>query len=59
MAEVKRRTQGLSIEESERISEEVMSRVQAPKVTIAQVADHIEHIRKVAGVEHVGIGGRL
>jgi membrane dipeptidase len=56
IAEVKRRTQGLSIEESERISEEVMSRVQAPKVTIAQVADHIEHIRKVAGVEHVGIG---
>ena len=56
IAEVKRRTQGLSIEESERISEEVMSRVQAPKVTIAQVADHIEHVRKVAGVEHVGIG---
>ena len=24
---------------------------------IAQVADHIEHIRKVAGVDHVGIGG--
>ena len=56
IAEVKRRTQGLSIEESERISEEVMSRVQAPKVTIAQVADHIEYVRKVAGVEHVGIG---
>jgi membrane dipeptidase len=56
MAEVKRRTQGLSIEESERISEEVMSRIQAPKVSIAQVADHIEHIRKIAGVEHVGIG---
>jgi membrane dipeptidase len=56
IAEVKRRTQGLSIEESERISEEVMSRVQAPKVTIAQVADHIEHVRKIAGVEHVGIG---
>jgi membrane dipeptidase len=29
----------------------------APKVTLAQVADHIEHIRKVAGVDHVGIGG--
>jgi membrane dipeptidase len=29
----------------------------APKVTIAQVADHIDHIRKVAGIEHVGIGG--
>jgi membrane dipeptidase len=27
-----------------------------PKATIAQVADHIEHIRKIAGVESVGIG---
>ena len=26
------------------------------KATIAQVADHIEHVRKVAGVDHVGIG---
>ncbi len=28
----------------------------SPKATLAQVADHIEHVRKVAGVEHVGIG---
>ena len=27
-----------------------------PSVTLAQVADHIEHVRKVAGVNHVGIG---
>jgi membrane dipeptidase len=27
-----------------------------PKVTLAQVADHIEHVRKVAGVDNVGIG---
>jgi membrane dipeptidase len=27
-----------------------------PQVTLAQVADHIEHIAKVAGVDHVGIG---
>jgi membrane dipeptidase len=27
-----------------------------PAVGIGDVADHIEHIRKVAGVEHVGIG---
>ncbi|HQU33174.1 MAG TPA: dipeptidase [Thermoanaerobaculaceae bacterium] len=27
-----------------------------PDATLAQVADHIEHIRKVAGVDHVGIG---
>ena len=28
-----------------------------PPVTLAHVADHIEHVREVAGVEHVGIGG--
>jgi membrane dipeptidase len=28
-----------------------------PKVTLAQVADHIEHIRKIAGVDHIGLGG--
>ena len=27
-----------------------------PKATIADVADMIEHVRKVAGVDHVGIG---
>jgi membrane dipeptidase len=28
----------------------------APPVTVSDVADHVEHIRKVAGVDHVGIG---
>ncbi len=28
-----------------------------PPATIAQVADHIDHIREVAGLDHVGIGG--
>ena len=28
-----------------------------PKATLLQVADHIDHIRKVAGIDHVGIGG--
>jgi len=27
-----------------------------PQATIAQVADHIEHVKKIAGVDHVGIG---
>ncbi|WP_033346312.1 dipeptidase [Catenuloplanes japonicus] len=29
----------------------------APRATIAQVADHVEHARDVAGVAHVGLGG--
>src|SRR5262249_26485264 len=27
-----------------------------PAVTLADVADHIEHIKSVAGAEHVGLG---
>ncbi len=28
----------------------------APRASIADVADHVEHIRDVAGIDHVGIG---
>jgi membrane dipeptidase len=28
----------------------------APRATIGQVADHIGHVRKIAGIDHVGIG---
>jgi len=28
----------------------------APRATLAQVADHIDHIRKVAGIDHLGLG---
>jgi membrane dipeptidase len=28
-----------------------------PPVTVAEVADHVEHVRQVAGVAHVGLGG--
>jgi membrane dipeptidase len=31
-------------------------RERGPKATLAQVADHVEHLRQVAGVDHVGIG---
>jgi membrane dipeptidase len=27
-----------------------------PTVTVEHVADHIEHVREVAGIDHVGIG---
>jgi membrane dipeptidase len=27
-----------------------------PVTTLAQVADHIDHVRKIAGVDHVGLG---
>jgi membrane dipeptidase len=28
-----------------------------PAAALSQVADHIDHVREVAGVEHIGIGG--
>jgi membrane dipeptidase len=29
----------------------------APRATVSQVADHVDHIRKVAGIDHIGLGG--
>jgi membrane dipeptidase len=28
----------------------------APKASLIQVADHIDHVRKVAGIDHIGLG---
>jgi membrane dipeptidase len=28
-----------------------------PRATLAEVADHVEHVRAVAGIDHVGLGG--
>ena len=36
---------------------EMSGRMPKIKLTIGQVADHIDHVRKVAGIDHVGIGG--
>ena len=30
-----------------------------PKVTVKDVADHVEHLVRLAGIDHVGIGGDL
>ncbi len=38
------------------VREELAAASPAPRATIAQVADHIEHVREVAGVGHIGIG---
>jgi membrane dipeptidase len=29
----------------------------SPDATVSDMADHIDHIRKVAGIDHIGIGG--
>jgi membrane dipeptidase len=28
-----------------------------PRATLPQVADHVDHLRKVAGIDHIGFGG--
>jgi membrane dipeptidase len=43
--------------DSARVADSVAAwAARGPKATLAQVADHIEHIRAVAGVDHVGLG---
>jgi membrane dipeptidase len=52
-----RLTRATSDSQSQRLSREyVAEKGPAPRATIKDVADHIEHIRKVAGIDHVGIG---
>jgi membrane dipeptidase len=43
--------------ERDRAMKEYRAAHPLPRVTIGQVADHVEHVRKVAGVDHVGLGG--
>jgi membrane dipeptidase len=38
------------------LSKEEQARQPMPIVTVGEVADHIDHIRKVAGIDHIGIG---
>ena len=44
-------------EERRRVIEDGMKNLKVPATTVAKVADHVEHVRRVAGPDHVGIGG--
>jgi membrane dipeptidase len=56
--EYEERTRGVTDPaERERIGKEIAARMPQTPVTIAQVADHVDHVRKVAGADHVGLGG--
>ena len=56
-AEMKRRGLDSWDQASRAAREEYARRNPAPRATLAQVADHIEHVREVAGMDHVGVGG--
>jgi membrane dipeptidase len=56
--EYEERTRGVSDPaERGRIAKEIAARMPKTPVTIAQVADHVDHVRRFAGVDHVGLGG--
>lgn len=57
LTEITRRSKGMSLEDQEKLREEVLGKLKLPQPTIAKVADHFDHIKKVAGVQHIGIGG--
>ncbi|MFI5692622.1 dipeptidase [Kribbella sp. NPDC051586] len=48
--------QGLEGEEHREKVEELYG-VPRPDITLADVVEHVEHIREVAGIDHMGVGG--
>ena len=45
-----------SEKERDALWKEIFSPLTVPKATVAQVADHVEHVRRIAGGDHVGLG---
>jgi len=43
--------------ERARVGRDIAGRMPGIEVTIGQVADHLDHVRSVAGADHVGLGG--
>ncbi len=39
------------------VRDELAQREPRPSATLSDVADHVDHVRSVAGAEHVGLGG--
>jgi membrane dipeptidase len=50
------RAQGLSRNDLNARLDEWQKRNPAPKVTVGDIANHIDHIKQVAGIDHIGIG---
>ncbi len=53
---VEQARQARSEAEVEKLYKDAFGDLHLPQTPIAMVADHIEHVRDVAGVEHVGLG---
>ena len=46
----------VDLAERDRNEEEFRAAHPWPRATLVQVADHIEHLRQVAGIDHLGLG---
>jgi membrane dipeptidase len=58
VAEIRPQLEGLTDPtERHRLERQHLRRAGIPKATIGDVADHVEHARRLAGVDHIGIGG--
>jgi membrane dipeptidase len=58
MAEFNRRAAGVTdLAEREALSREIILSLDPPRPPLEAVADHVEHVAQVAGVDHIGIGG--
>jgi membrane dipeptidase len=55
--EYQERSAGASPAERRALLEDLKRRMPKIRVSVGQVADHVEHVRKVAGVDAVGLGG--
>ena len=53
---VEQARQARSEAEVEKLYKDAFGDLHLPQTPIAMVADHIEHVRDVAGVEHIGLG---
>jgi membrane dipeptidase len=45
------------VEERQRLATGYAVEHPRPRATVGDVADHVDHVREVAGVDHVGLGG--
>ena len=56
-AELAAEEQGIAEDDEDAFLERYRQEHPAPVATIADVVAHVEHVREVAGVEHIGLGG--
>jgi membrane dipeptidase len=58
IAEAQRRLKGVTdIARRQAVQHELLDNLDVPIPPVSKVADHVEHVARLAGVEHVGLGG--